>query len=534
MSIQSEITRIIDARDEAFEAVKAKGVTVEYGSKIDDLPQYILDIDTQFGDDVIFIDYDGTELYKYKASVVQSMTELPPNPSHPGLVAQGWNWSLAEIKTQLTNVGGKVFVGQMYNTASGATEIDIELLESAKSPWLRFALNGTATVDWGDGSTPSELTGSSLSTNVTEQHAYASGGSYTIKITLSSGSSGSFFMDNNVYRPINGNKSDGNANASYASAITAIRISDSMAIGNNSFRSCYNMKNITIATGITSIGKYAFIGCRSLNAVVLPDSITSIGQESFNTSSSLKCVSIPFGAIAWGSSAFYDCRSLEYITMPSGMTGTLESGSFYDCFALKSIVIPSGITKISGQTFKFCRTLKDVVLPSGLTEISGSAFHTCSALEHIEFPSSMSSIGSAMFQGCGSLKSVTFPTTLSSISYDSMFKECNSLQSFTMPSYIPSIAGSMFYRNYSLHVFNIPTNVTNIAQSAFYECYGMKEYHFASTTPPTLDNVNAFDKIQSYCVMYVPYSADHSVLEAYKTATNWATYADYMQEEPQV
>lgn len=41
--------------------------------------------------DVDFIDYDGTLLYSYSADEFLEMTELPPNPSHDGLVAQGWN-----------------------------------------------------------------------------------------------------------------------------------------------------------------------------------------------------------------------------------------------------------------------------------------------------------------------------------------------------------------------------------------------------------------------------------------------------------
>ena len=39
--------------------------------------------------------------------------------------------------------------------------------------------------------------------------------------------------------------------------------------------------------------------------------------------------------------------------------------------------------------------------------------------------------------------------------------------------------------------------------------------------------------IPADCIIYVPYSADHSILESYKTASNWSTYASYMQEEPQ-
>ena len=51
---------------------------------------------------VIFIDYDGTVLYSYTLEEANALTALPENPSHPGLTAQGWNWTLAQIKAQLT------------------------------------------------------------------------------------------------------------------------------------------------------------------------------------------------------------------------------------------------------------------------------------------------------------------------------------------------------------------------------------------------------------------------------------------------
>jgi hypothetical protein len=49
MSIQSEINRIIAARDSSFMAVASKGVTVPSGSTIDDLPGLIALITTGGG-----------------------------------------------------------------------------------------------------------------------------------------------------------------------------------------------------------------------------------------------------------------------------------------------------------------------------------------------------------------------------------------------------------------------------------------------------------------------------------------------------
>jgi hypothetical protein len=41
--------------------------------------------------DVNFYDYDGTLLYSYTKEECLELEELPSNPSHNGLVAQGWN-----------------------------------------------------------------------------------------------------------------------------------------------------------------------------------------------------------------------------------------------------------------------------------------------------------------------------------------------------------------------------------------------------------------------------------------------------------
>lgn len=47
--------------------------------------------------DVIFIDYDGTVITTKTKAEINAMTsdsDLPENPSHTGLTAQGWNWTV--------------------------------------------------------------------------------------------------------------------------------------------------------------------------------------------------------------------------------------------------------------------------------------------------------------------------------------------------------------------------------------------------------------------------------------------------------
>ena len=105
---------------------------------------------------------------------------------------------------------------------------------------------------------------------------------------------------------------------------------------------------------------------------------------------------------------------------------------------------------------------------------------------------------------------------------------CNMLQWVSIGKNVTSIGDYAFKNCYSLASITIPDGVTSVGNYAFKNCYGVAEYHLKPTTPPTLSSTNAFSNIPSDCIIYVP----QGCLEAYQSATNWATYADYMQEEP--
>lgn len=74
----------------------------------------------------------------------------------------------------------------------------------------------------------------------------------------------------------------------------------------------------------------------------------------------------------------------------------------------------------------------------------------------------------------------------------------------------------------------IPASLTKISSSMFAGDNQHLIYHFKRTTPPTLENVNAFNNYRAQMIMYVPKGS----LSDYQTASQWSTYASYMQEEP--
>lgn len=128
---------------------------------------------------------------------------------------------------------------------------------------------------------------------------------------------------------------------------------------------------------------------------------------------------------------------------------------------------------------------------------------------------------------CNMLQAVQIGTNITIIN-NYAFRFCYSLASITIPDGVTSIVNSTFNNCHSLASITIPDSVTSIGNAGFNYCYGMAEYHLKPTTPPTLSSTNAFSGIPSDCIIYVP----QGCLEAYQNATNWATYASKMQEEP--
>ena len=132
--------------------------------------------------DITFYDYDGTIVTSWTLEELATKTALPDYPSHNGLICQGWNWSLADIKALVR----AVTVGAMYITDDGKTRIYIHLEEGRTSPMLGVCPNGTVTVDWGDGTEPDTLTGTCVSTvKWTPTHEYGAAGDYVLKLTVS-------------------------------------------------------------------------------------------------------------------------------------------------------------------------------------------------------------------------------------------------------------------------------------------------------------------------------------------------------------
>ena len=476
---------------------------------------------------VRFIDYDGTIPYSYTLEEFAELNELPANPSHDGLVAQGWNWSLEDAKEYLEKYPeADMTIGQMYVTESGDTEIDIELVSPERlSPYLGICIDGAVTIDWGDDNTD-VVTGEDLTTPINTKHDYETIGNYTIKIHVDSGS---IVLGGFEYDPCINDNSDSNSRVSqvYSSSVKQLRVGNNTLLGGYAFDSCYNLERVTLPIGIDSIPDECFDMCCYLKHLVIPIGVTSIGESAMYYCFKLDLVSLPTGLKSVDSYAIY-YSGVRSITVPESIE-TLANEDFGYNMKIEKAVIPDTITVLSGA-FSECENLRTYIFPDTITALDDQAF--CDIyIKSITIPESVTSIGKAVFKNSRALVNIeNFPDSITEIP-DNTFNGCYSLPSFDIPDSVTVIGQYAFSYCTQLKEIEIPESVTQIKSYAFSMCLNLKSVHLKRTTPPSLAKSNIFQSDPEDLVIYVPYSEDHSILTAYQSATNWSAYASKMQEE---
>ena len=321
--------------------------------------------------DVTFYDYDGTVVDSYTTAEFAELSDLPANPTHDGLTAQGWNWSLADAKAYVAAYG-KLDIGQMYITSDGKTRLYYVIPKDGLTFKLYLTLDegSELDVDWGDNT--EHTTWTSNDGDTYKSHEYSESGSYTVAITV---------VDGGFTCKTSG--SDENDTT---------------------------LKKVEIGNGVTTIGNSAFTYCCALSSITLPNSVESIEEAGFYNCCSLAAITIPNSVTTIGSYAFYYGYALTSISIPNSVT-TIGAGAFYSCSSLTTIAIPYNVTTIGGENFSDCRALTSIIIPNGTTLIDSSAFNGCYTLTSITIPNSVTAMGGHVFYDCYSLSSVTFEPT---------------------------------------------------------------------------------------------------------------------------
>lgn len=374
--------------------------------------------------DVNFYDYDGTLLHSYTAQEAAALTALPANPSHTGLTAQGWNYTLAQMKTQITATG-ECDLGQMYKPTDGKTHIHISIPEFSPPDQMVFAIRCTQSVargvtfDWGDGSDTQTYTGTSASTR---SHTYAQPGDYDITLEVTSGtlrfigtSSAPVFVPSGTY---NYNRS----------RVRKVFLGDNVTEISYLFSGSVGVEAVILPKGIT-IGDYAIYNVAApLKHITVPENATFSGSRNIGACPALSSISLPYGLTSLSSYAVYNAFQLDRLVLPCTLTsmGTYAiSGGGTSYVALQRIVVPGGVTALSENCLRHQTSMREVILQNGLTSIANNAFYAMYGLQDITIPATVTSITSGAFASCQGISRIkllsTTPPALSGTSLgDSM------------------------------------------------------------------------------------------------------------------
>jgi hypothetical protein len=336
--------------------------------------------------DINFWDYDGTLLYSWTLAELATKTELPPLPSHDGLVCQGWNWTLQDIK----DAGRELDIGALYITDDGKTRLYVDV---DTETWDDFVLNywqstrNATTVDWGDGTTPETKNADSW---IEHRHTYASSGSYVITMSVKEGTTMQL-------------------GAGGASRFL-------IANGETDMGRCAMLAKVEIGERMTRVTERAFYAAVRLKSVSVPSGVLFEPWRTFEQAANIRAVTVSFSSEIIQS--FYQCTNLRAIASTKGTTHSpgyvitntavrqinFDMSDAYNAQALERVHIKA----VNGQVgdVSGCRSLLKVTIPADATSFVAAAFQGDYALRRVTCLGNIASIPAQVFQRCYPLRVV--------------------------------------------------------------------------------------------------------------------------------
>ena len=371
---------------------------------------------------------------------------------------------------------------------------------------------------------------------------------------------------------------------------TVTGIENLRTINAEAFKNCAKLGGFTL-TEARTIGYEAFQGLHGAE-YYLGNNVTSIGYSAFynytgdwpttaDENPLSGAVNLP-NLTSLDGASFINTRITEIqnlgtiTTLPARNMQPGTMGPFACCKYLESAHLPSTLTYIGVRSFFDCNSLTSVIV-DGTQDftVSTAAFYKCSSLTFEGFPWNRigPSLGANAFQYCtglvydGVLDLSKVTSGLSDTGSHFAFADCPGmtgdliLDGITTTLGVDCFSGNFYFRSYSfmgiqgylaspssnrptftssgnLKKVTIGPGCTGIGGRAFQGNTSIKTVVLYAETPPVI-TTSSF-----YCLAngvqrtggpadrkyYVPYSSDHSILNAYQTATNWSSFASQIYE----
>ena len=182
----------------------------------------------------------------------------------------------------------------------------------------------------------------------------------------------------------------------YCELLTNVTVGNGVvSIGSWAFSDDPSLATVTLPNTVTDIGDSAFLWT-GLNSIIIPDSVTDLGTQVLFDCYDLTNVSLPSGLTTLPDGTFGQCASLPSVTIPKTVT-EMGEGVFNGCESLTNISLPSGLTTLPDSTFGGCSSLPSIIIPAAVTDLGDYAFYGCTALQKVIFLGNPPNAGSQVF-----------------------------------------------------------------------------------------------------------------------------------------
>ena len=247
------------------------------------------------------------------------------------------------------------------------------------------------------------------------------------------------------------------------------------------------------------------IGCTvpNLRVISTPSTLTYFSIDGTNVYNGLEWITMPTGATTF---VLGTGEHLKY--QPMTYTTNFTSYKLNNATRIEELFFPNSITAPNGNSaFRYDYSVKKIHIGTGFNPGNATYMFTDARnLEEVEFApnGAGTSLPNYMFQYCVRLKKVTLPNNLTTIG-TYVFQYCRALDEIEIPASVTSIGA-----------YALGSTFTTLIMKG--------------TVPPTIQTTSLSATLNS---VIVPWSADHSVVQAYKNTGNWTNFASIISEAAQ-
>ena len=314
----------------------------------------------------------------------------------------------------------------------------------------------------------------------------------------------------------------------YASRLRSVVLPERLkSIGQNAFRSCYDLEEVIMPPGVLELGESAFEGCDHLKYVTIPDRLEAIGRRCFKDCTSLTRFVVPSGVQSIGNEAFDRCPLVELyipaycviendnlgylpklqaidvdrgnrtytsvdralydrdvtalIMYPAGLAGICRVPDGVEQIApyafskskVTEVQLPASVSIIGVEAFSGCKQLRSITLPDAVAEIPAKAFYECSALRRADL-GPVAVIGNSAFAECVELQSINLDGPLTAIA-PCTFERCRALADVVLPATVQAIGEKAFHECSALRSIDLGENLLSIGKQAFDRCSSLTD-----------------------------------------------------------